>query len=115
MARVAGTLEHRRAHLGRGCRERAEDSAQCLQQRARAGAIEKREQPIAASKVMLVDPKTGKGTRVRVKTDDKGHKVRVAVKSGEEALLCWHLGEDDIRYWHTVDGGFAGRRPLPVD
>ena len=35
--------------------------------------------------------------------------------SGEEALLCWHLGEDDIRYWHTLDGGFAGRRPLPVD
>jgi hypothetical protein len=35
--------------------------------------------------------------------------------SGEEALLCWHLGEDDIRYWHTLDGGFAARRPLPVD
>jgi hypothetical protein len=33
---------------------------------------------------MLVDPKTGKGTRVRIKTDDKGHKIRVAVKSGDE-------------------------------
>jgi hypothetical protein len=32
---------------------------------------------------MLVDPKTGKGTRVHFKTDDKGKKVRVA-KSGEE-------------------------------
>jgi hypothetical protein len=31
---------------------------------------------------MPVDPKTGKGTRVRFETDDKGNKVRVA-KSGE--------------------------------
>ena len=48
------------------------------------GGILEREQPLAASNVMLVDPKTGKGTRVRVKTDAKGIKIRVAVKSGEE-------------------------------
>ena len=52
--------------------------------RMQQGGILEREQPIAASKVMLVDPKTGSGTRVRVKTDDKGQKVRIAVKSGEE-------------------------------
>jgi large subunit ribosomal protein L24 len=52
--------------------------------RMQQGGILEREQPIAASNVMLVDPKTGKGTRIRVKTDDKGSKVRVAVKSGEE-------------------------------
>jgi large subunit ribosomal protein L24 len=51
--------------------------------RMQQGGILEREQPINASKVMLVDPKTGKGTRVKVKTDDKGVKVRVA-KSGEE-------------------------------
>ena len=33
---------------------------------------------------MPVDPKTGKGTRVRYATDAKGRKARVAVKSGEE-------------------------------
>jgi len=27
-------------------------------------------------------------------------------------LLCWRLGEDDIRYWHRVEDGFAGRRPV---
>jgi len=48
------------------------------------GAILEREQPLASSNVMLVDPKTGKGTRIRIKTDDKGVKVRVAAKSGEE-------------------------------
>jgi large subunit ribosomal protein L24 len=52
--------------------------------RMQQGGILEKEQPIASCKVMLVDPKTGKGTRVRTKTDDKGFKVRVAVKSGEE-------------------------------
>jgi large subunit ribosomal protein L24 len=47
------------------------------------GGILEREQPMHACKVMPVDPKTGKGTRVRYKTDEKGHKVRVAVKSGD--------------------------------
>jgi large subunit ribosomal protein L24 len=52
--------------------------------RMQQGGILEREQPLAASNVMIVDPSTGKGTRVRVKTDDKGHKIRVAAKSGEE-------------------------------
>src|SRR3954454_14461208 len=33
-------------------------------------------------------------------------------RDGEEGLLCWKLGEDDIRYWHGADEGFAGRSPL---
>ena len=32
--------------------------------------------------------------------------------NGEEVYLCWMLGEDDIRYWHTVADGFGGRRSL---
>jgi large subunit ribosomal protein L24 len=52
--------------------------------RMQQGGILEREQPLAASNVMLVDPSTGKGTRIKVKTDDKGVKIRVAAKSGEE-------------------------------
>jgi large subunit ribosomal protein L24 len=52
--------------------------------RSPSGGIIEREQPLHASKVMPVDPKTGQGTRVRFKTTDDGKKVRVAVKSGEE-------------------------------
>ena len=26
--------------------------------------------------------------------------------------LCWKDGEDEIRYWHDLESGFAGRRPL---
>jgi large subunit ribosomal protein L24 len=46
------------------------------------GGIDRREAPLAISKVGLVDPKTGKATRVRFEDKD-GKKVRVAVKSGE--------------------------------
>jgi large subunit ribosomal protein L24 len=49
-----------------------------------SGGIIEREQPISASNVMPVDPKTGKGTRVRIKVLEGGKKVRIAVKSGEE-------------------------------
>ena len=38
-----------------------------------------------------------------------------ALRNGETVLLCWRLGEDTIRYWHSVEAGFAGRRPLPLD
>lgn len=50
--------------------------------RAQQGGIIEKEAAIFASKVMPIDPKTGKGTRVSTKTDEKGNKVRVA-KSGE--------------------------------
>jgi hypothetical protein len=33
-------------------------------------------------------------------------------RRGEDILLCWRLGEKHIGYWHTVEGGFAGRRPI---
>jgi large subunit ribosomal protein L24 len=49
-----------------------------------SGGILEKEAALHMSKVMPVDPKTGKPTRVRFKTDEKGHKVRIAVKSGEE-------------------------------
>jgi hypothetical protein len=33
-------------------------------------------------------------------------------RDGEVVFLCYLLGEADIEYWHTLDGGFAGRQPL---
>ena len=53
------------------------------QQNSTGGIIEK-EGSIHLSNVMPVDPKTGKPTRVRSRTDDKGHKIRVAVQSGDD-------------------------------
>src|SRR5229473_2487058 len=39
--------------------------------------------PIAASKVMLLDPKSGEPTRVRRRADKDGTVQRIAVKSGQ--------------------------------
>jgi hypothetical protein len=30
----------------------------------------------------------------------------------EQVYLCWKLGEERIGYWHRMDEGFAGRKPL---
>ncbi len=30
----------------------------------------------------------------------------------EEVYLCWRLGEEKIRFWHQVDSGFRGRKPI---
>ena len=49
-----------------------------------AGSIIEVEAPIDASNVMLVDPKTGKRTRIGHTTDKKGKKVRVSKKSNEQ-------------------------------
>ena len=47
------------------------------------GGIVKQEAPIHVSKLSLIDPKSGKATRVGMKKTDDGKKVRVAKKSGE--------------------------------
>ncbi|HEV2445899.1 MAG TPA: DUF2203 domain-containing protein, partial [Candidatus Sulfopaludibacter sp.] len=31
---------------------------------------------------------------------------------GTEVYLCWKLGEEAIGYWHGVDEGFRGRKPI---
>lgn len=31
---------------------------------------------------------------------------------GEDAYLCWKLGEDEIGFWHEIEAGFQGRRSL---
>ncbi|HEY4017003.1 MAG TPA: 50S ribosomal protein L24 [Polyangiaceae bacterium] len=49
-----------------------------------SGGIIEREQAVHACKVMPVDPKTGKGTRVRFRSLENGKKVRIAAGSGEE-------------------------------
>jgi hypothetical protein len=35
-----------------------------------------------------------------------------SLREGREVFLCWQEGEDEIEFWHEVDAGFAGRRPL---
>lgn len=48
------------------------------------GGIVKMEAPINLSNLALLDPKSGKPTRVGIRVNEKGEKVRFAKKSGEE-------------------------------
>ena len=50
-----------------------------------------------------------------VKDLDRGLVDFPALHNGEEVLLCWQVGEDEVAHWHGVDEGFAGRKPLPLD
>ena len=52
-------------------------------QRTQQGGIIEKEAPMHACKVMPLDPQTNKPTRVKIKVDENGLKMRVA-KSGAE-------------------------------
>lgn len=34
---------------------------------------------------------------------------------GRAVWLCWQFGEDALGYYHEIDAGFAGRKPLHPD
>jgi len=36
----------------------------------------------------------------------------LSMRDGQEIYLCWQYGEEEIRYWHEIDSGFAGRELL---
>jgi hypothetical protein len=35
-----------------------------------------------------------------------------ALVNGRQVWLCWRRDEDAIHFWHDLDSGFGGRRPL---
>jgi len=35
-----------------------------------------------------------------------------SLQNGILVNLCWEIGEKDIGYWHTLDGGYEGRQEL---
>jgi hypothetical protein len=49
---------------------------------------------------------------VIVKDLDTGLVDFPSIRDGQEVLLCWRLGEDEVAFWHGYDDGFAGRRPI---
>jgi hypothetical protein len=114
---VESMVERRRAHVA--ALERQEELEARI--RGNGGGIPPAELAEAAAVVdrearelaRIVDEIGEHG--VEVKDIDEGLVDFPALRGGETVLLCWKLGEDAIGFWHTLDGGFAGRRPLPLD
>lgn len=34
---------------------------------------------------------------------------------GKLVWLCWRYGEETLRYWHELESGYSGRRPLRAE
>ena len=49
----------------------------------------------------------------QVKSLEEGLLDFPAKRGEEDVLLCWRLGEDEIRFWHGTDEGFSARKRLP--
>jgi hypothetical protein len=37
----------------------------------------------------------------------------LGLMQGREVNLCWRYGEKQVRFWHGLDEGFGGRKPIP--
>jgi len=48
----------------------------------------------------------------QIKSLEEGLLDFPSLRDGELVLLCWKLGEGEIEYWHGMEEGFAGRKPL---
>lgn len=52
------------------------------------------------------------GMGIMIKDLDHGVIDFLGRRAGEEVLLCWRFGEEDIEFWHSVNAGFAGRQSI---
>ena len=49
---------------------------------------------------------------VELKDLDLGLLDFPSVRDGREVLLCWHVGEESVEFWHGLEDGYAGRKPI---
>lgn len=49
---------------------------------------------------------------VLVKDVDRGLVDFPHMRGDQEVLLCWELGEEKVAYWHDLESGYRGRRPI---
>ncbi len=102
----------------RSCAQHAQELTQLLAELAPGG------DPIATSRFdkleMERDRLVAKIRREIEKLEELGIEVKSvgglvdfrALRSGRPVYLCWQYGEEVIGYWHELDGGFSGRRPI---
>ena len=54
-------------------------------------------------------------TEVHIKDIDKGLIDWLSIHDGHEVYLCWKRGEPTIEWWHEINEGYAGRRPVNTE
>ena len=54
-------------------------------------------------------------TGAQIKDLDTGLIDFLARYGGRDVCLCWKLGESQIGFWHGINEGFRGRKPIDRD
>jgi hypothetical protein len=54
-----------------------------------------------------------RGEGIELKEIDTGLVDFYAIQDGVLVLLCWRRDEPRVAFYHTLEGGFRGRRPIP--
>lgn len=76
----------------------------------RAVELEREAGAIAAEVDRFVRELTALG--IELKDYETGLVDFPAELRGRPVYLCWRLGEPSVQFWHEIDAGFVGRRPL---
>ena len=77
---------------------------------AAAVELERRIGDLAGRMARDIERVTTRG--IELKDLDQGLIDFPARREGRIVFLCWRLGEGEIAFWHEVDAGYLGRRPL---
>lgn len=77
---------------------------------AEAARLEREAAGLMAAAGALIERVQGLG--VEIKDIVTGLVDFRTLHEGRTVYLCWRLGEPSIGFWHELDTGFAGRRPL---
>lgn len=78
----------------------------------RAELMELKKQREAAAQKLKETVEAIQETGCQLKDLDMGLVDFPTLYRGKEVYLCWKLGERDISYWHAVEDGYRGRRPI---
>ena len=81
----------------------------------REQAINSRSRRDAAAAMLKTAIEAVQETGCVVKDLDIGLVDFPTLFKGVEVYLCWKLGEPAIEFWHGVDEGFRGRKPIDRD
>ena len=54
------------------------------------------------------------GTGVSLKGLDQGLLDFPSKRFDEDVWLCWKDGETEIKFWHDMNSGFNGRKPISI-